>query len=72
VSKGKLIGIKYLEVDLSESKTNAIGSENPEEDQKEGRMEFLVQANQMRGPEGLGDEIDPMEKRGKSGTGVTH
>jgi len=29
------------------------------------REEFIMPADQMRGPKGLGDEIDPVEKKGE-------
>ena len=48
-----------------------IKKEIPEGDQEEGRSEFIVQNDQTRGPESLGEEIDSVEKRGESETGMT-
>jgi len=71
VSEGKLMGSEDLEGDFSQSKTEALERENSEGDQEEGRMEFIAEADQIREPEVLSDEIDPVGKRGESETGVT-
>ena len=60
-----------LEGDSSESKIEAIEKENPKGDQKEKRREFVMQDDQTRGPEGLAEKMDSVEKRGESETGVT-
>ena len=71
MTKGRLMGSEDPEGDFSENKMETLERENPKGDQEEGRMELNVQANQMRGPEGVCDEIDPIEKRGESETVAT-
>jgi len=71
VSEGKMRGSDDVEGDSSESETEPMKKGYPEGDQEEGRMESIVQTDQMRGPENLSKETDPVEKRGESETGVT-
>ena len=49
------MGSEDLEGDSSKSEAQANEEENPKGDLGEGRMEFIMQAHQTRGPEGLGD-----------------
>ena len=65
------MGSEDVERDSSESEVEANEKENPEWDQQEGRMEFILQANQTRGPKALASEIDLMEGMGEFETGVT-
>jgi len=71
VSEGKLMESEDLERDFSKSKMEALERENSEGDQEERRVQFIVEVDQMRGPELLSDEIDPTEKRVESEIGVT-
>ena len=72
MSEGELMVSEDLEGDISESKVEALERENPKVDKKEGRMEFTIEVDQVRGPEVLSDEeIDLVRKRREHGTGVT-
>ena len=72
VSEGKLMGSEHLERDANESEMEATKKEKPEGEQEEEMRESIVLADQIRGPEGLDDEIDPVEKKGELETGVAH
>jgi len=65
------MGSEDLEGDSSEYETEHIKKENTDRDQEEVRREFIGRDDQTRGPKGLGDEIDSVEKRCESGTEMT-